>query len=131
MSARCPTVCLRDRDTNEIWCARLQKWVKECQKIKGGGRGMSMNKQKRENVLNSGEKIVNRLDAISTSIADVLPMLRGYAASMFGEMKNEIDVLEAKKFEGRLQILADMSQAAVNYAIKRGKIAPAAKPAKQ
>lgn len=31
---------------------------------------------------------------------------------------------DAKKFEGRLQILADISQAAVNYAIKRGKIAP-------
>lgn len=38
---------------------------------------------------------------------------------------------DAKKFEGRLQILADMSQAAVNYAIKRGKIAPAAKPEKE
>ena len=38
---------------------------------------------------------------------------------------------DAKKFEGRLQILADMSQAAVNYAIKRGKIAPAEKPAKE
>lgn len=38
---------------------------------------------------------------------------------------------DAKKFEGRLQILADMSQAAVNYAIKRGKIAPAAKQAKE
>lgn len=75
---------------------------------------MSMNKQKRENVLNSGEKIVNRLDAISTSIADVLPMLRGYAASMFGEMKNEIDVLEAKVRGARKQI--DLAALSVKYA---------------
>ena len=53
-------------------------------------------KKKRVNELNTGVEIVNRLDASSTSIADVLPMLSGYAASMFGEMKHEIDVLEAK-----------------------------------
>ena len=35
MSARCHSACPRDRDTNEIWCARLRKWVMECPKIKG------------------------------------------------------------------------------------------------
>ena len=71
-------------------------------------------KKKRVNELNTGAEIVNRLDEISTSIADVLPMLRGYAASMFGEMKNEIDVLEAKVRCARKQI--DLAALSVKYA---------------
>lgn len=71
-------------------------------------------KKNQVNELCTGAAILKRLDAISTSIADVLPMFHCYAASMHGEMKNEIDVLEAKVRGARKQI--DLASLSVKYA---------------
>ena len=71
-------------------------------------------KRRRVNAISPADEILGILGCVSEKIAEVVPLLREYAASMHGEMKNEIDVLEAKVRGARKQI--DLAALSVKYA---------------
>ena len=71
-------------------------------------------KRRRGNELSAGQEIIAILTDVSEKLCEAIPLLRDYAASMNGEMKNEINTTEAKVRGARMQIgLAELS---VRYA---------------